>query len=104
MDYAFLLRDYAGRPKYRDAADAMNAAANEIDRLTEDLQKRDMCAYMGPMRDCPTHGEGTEIKALQSLCRQRRLLWETRDEDTQARLDLHSRIQAAIRVSNIPRR
>ncbi len=30
--------------------------ANEIERLNLELQKRDKCSYMGPMRNCPTHG------------------------------------------------
>lgn len=32
----------------------------EIDRLNIELQKRDQCSYMGPMRDCPTHGESKD--------------------------------------------
>ena len=35
----------------------MCAAANEIERLILELQKRDKCSFMGPMRDCPTHGD-----------------------------------------------
>ncbi len=51
-------------------SDLLEQAAKEIVRLNLELQKRDKCAYMGPMRDCPTHGEGSELKALRSLCRQ----------------------------------
>ena len=38
----------------------------EIDRLNLELQKRDKCAYMGPMRDCPTHGESAELVAAKA--------------------------------------
>ena len=30
---------------------------DEIARLNLELQKRDKCSFMGPMRDCPTHGD-----------------------------------------------
>ena len=36
---------------------ACHEAANEIERMNLELQKRDKCSYMGPMRDCPTHGD-----------------------------------------------
>ena len=42
----------------------MEQAANEIERLNAELKKRDKCAFIGPMRDCPTHGESAEIKRL----------------------------------------
>lgn len=29
----------------------------EVARLDDLLKRKDMCAYIGPMRDCPTHGE-----------------------------------------------
>ncbi len=32
----------------------------EIALLNLELQKRDKCSFMGPMRDCPTHGEGKD--------------------------------------------
>ena len=38
----------------------MCAAANEIERLILELQKRDKCSFMGPMKDCPTHGESKD--------------------------------------------
>ena len=31
----------------------------ENERLNVELQKRDKCAFIGPMRDCPTHGDKT---------------------------------------------
>ena len=34
----------------------MHEAADEIERLNKELQKRDKCSFIGPMRDCPTHG------------------------------------------------
>lgn len=37
MDYAFLLRDYAIRPQYKTAVNALNGAADEIDRLRAEL-------------------------------------------------------------------
>lgn len=36
---------------------ACHEAANEIERLNLELKKRDKCSFMGPMRDCPTHGD-----------------------------------------------
>ena len=42
----------------------LHEAADEIERLNTDLQKRDKCAFIGPLRDCPTHGESEEIKRL----------------------------------------
>ena len=38
----------------------------EIARLNLELQKRDKCSFMGPMRDCPTHGESEELKHLRA--------------------------------------
>ena len=40
-----------------DDGPILTEAANEIERLNLELQKRDKCSYMGPMRDCPTHGD-----------------------------------------------
>ena len=31
----------------------------ENERMNLELQKRDKCAFIGPMRDCPTHGDKT---------------------------------------------
>jgi len=43
---------------YLSGLDAANKKqAFEIERLNLELQKRDKCSYMGPMRDCPTHGD-----------------------------------------------
>ena len=42
----------------------LHEAADEIERLNTELQKREKCAFIGPMRDCPTHGESEEIKRL----------------------------------------
>ncbi len=36
----------------------------EIERLNLALQQRDKCSFIGPMRDCPTHGESSEIERL----------------------------------------
>jgi hypothetical protein len=30
----------------------------EIDRLNDEIKRRDNCSFIGPMRDCPTHGAG----------------------------------------------
>ena len=35
----------------------LNALRAENERLNLELQKRDKCAFIGPMRDCPTHGD-----------------------------------------------
>lgn len=45
---------------------ACHEAANEIERLNLELQKRDKCSFMGPMRDCLTHGESKELSALRN--------------------------------------
>ena len=45
---------------------ACHEAANEIERLNLELQQRDKCSFMGPMRDCPTHGESEELKHLRA--------------------------------------
>ena len=42
----------------------MDWAAGEIERLNMELQQRDKCSFMGPMRDCPTHGESANLTAL----------------------------------------
>ena len=36
----------------------------QVEQLNLELQKRDKCSFMGPMRDCPTHGESAELAAL----------------------------------------
>lgn len=41
---------------YIDAIESELAAANM------ELQKRDQCSFIGPMRDCPTHGESQRLK------------------------------------------
>ena len=41
-------------------------AADEIARLNQELQNRDKCSYIGPMRDCPTHGESADLAALRN--------------------------------------
>ena len=50
----------------RICADALEVQADEIERLNMELQKRNKCAYMGPMRDCPTHGESEKLKKLRT--------------------------------------
>jgi hypothetical protein len=45
----------------------LHDAADEIERLNTELQKRDKCSFIGPMRDCPTHGESEEIKRLREM-------------------------------------
>lgn len=48
------------------AANALEALEQQVASLNEELQKRDKCSYMGPMRDCPTHGIGPELAAAQA--------------------------------------
>lgn len=43
-----------------EAATEIERLEAEIARLSLELQKRDKCSYMGPMRDCPTHGESKD--------------------------------------------
>lgn len=42
----------------------------ECTRLNAALQERDKCAYMGPMRDCPTHGDRFTPERLEQAARQ----------------------------------
>ena len=49
---------------------ACHEAANEIERLNLELQQRDKCSFMGPMRDCPTHGESKDAARYRWLKRQ----------------------------------
>ena len=42
--------------KCNNFASKCRTAIAESDALNLELQKRDKCSYMGPMRDCPTHG------------------------------------------------
>jgi len=39
-----------GMPNSRSLLSALQQVANEV------AQERDKCSFMGPMRDCPTHG------------------------------------------------
>ncbi len=43
---------------------------DEIERLNLELQKRDKCSFIGPMRDCPTHGESKDAARYRWLRRQ----------------------------------
>ena len=38
--------------------------ADRAEELEKELSTREKCAYIGPMRDCPTHGESEELKRL----------------------------------------
>ena len=42
--------------KCNNFASKCRTAIAESDALNLELQKSDKCSYMGPMRDCPTHG------------------------------------------------
>lgn len=64
MDITTRLREV---PTMGHDAGCIEEAALEIEKLREELKKRDKCAFMGAMRDCPTHGESEEIKRLQKL-------------------------------------
>ncbi len=50
----------AWRISFQSSEQAARAAWEESVRLNLELQKRDKCSYMGPMRDCPTHGESKD--------------------------------------------
>ena len=45
------------RPDIENLERELNALKAENERLNLELQKRDKCAFIGPMRDCPTHGD-----------------------------------------------
>ncbi len=50
--------------KCNNFASKCRTAIAESDALNLELQKRDKCSYMGPMRDCPTHGESEQLAAM----------------------------------------
>ena len=54
----------------------------ELAAMTLELQKRDKCSYMGPMRDCPTHGESEKLAAMTA----------ERDEAEQDKLENYRRL------------
>jgi len=56
------------RLKIADAYEELvKTSSLEIEKLCDEIKKRDKCAFIGAMRDCPTHGESAEIKRLQKL-------------------------------------
>ena len=68
-----MLHDYASaaitwRPSkalLRAWEDVQNAT-DKARRLEDKLKNRDKCSFIGPMRDCPTHGESEELKLLRA--------------------------------------
>lgn len=54
----------AAHSELNDTKAALFETHQEYAKLQVELQKRDKCSFMGPMRDCPTHGESEEIKQL----------------------------------------
>ena len=60
------LRQLAQHMMQRDGVVLLRESLAEIERLNLELQKRDKCSFMGPMRDCPTHGESEELKKLRT--------------------------------------
>ena len=50
-----------------------NVVAVQLQTILEleaELKRRDKCSYMGPMRDCPTHGDSKDAARYQWLKRQ----------------------------------
>jgi hypothetical protein len=47
----------------KDALAAKEARVKDLEAL---LPAKDVCAYKGPMRDCPTHGETPRLKAVEA--------------------------------------
>ena len=48
----------------------VQAATDKARRLEDELKNRDKCSFMGPMRDCPTHGESRDAARYRWLKRQ----------------------------------
>ncbi len=48
------------------ALDERDEYLKQLDTMALELQKRDKCSYIGPMRDCPTHGESAKLAAAQA--------------------------------------
>ena len=55
--------------------------AGRAEELEEEIKIRDKCAFLGPMRDCPTHGETEFLKHLRQ-----------ENADLHAKLDRYTRI------------
>ena len=61
------LRQLAPHQKERAGMMMLVDARDEILKLQNELKSRDNCAFIGAMRDCPTHGESEQIKRLRKL-------------------------------------
>src|SRR3990167_10831059 len=55
-------------PSWRHRAEKLEREKAELQKEVEILEQvvkeREGCAYMGPSKDCPTHGESTELEQL----------------------------------------
>ena len=55
-------------PSWRHRAEKLEREKAELQKEVESLEQvvkeREGCAYMGPSKDCPTHGESTELEQL----------------------------------------
>ena len=47
---------------YKIACVDRESLGKERDKLLRQLANKDKCAYIGPMRDCPTHGESPKLQ------------------------------------------
>ena len=68
MIHDYALSSIAWKPSkalLRAWEDVQNAT-DKARRLEDELKNRDKCSFMGPMRDCPTHGESEELKHLRA--------------------------------------
>ena len=57
---------FAARDDYQVLWDALISSEMRVEELNFELQKRDKCAYIGPLRDCPTHGESERLQKAEA--------------------------------------
>jgi len=79
LDLAADVRDWAKLAEElgcEPTREAMSKSAKELTQVREELAKRDKCSYMGPMRDCPTHGESKDLNQARIELGQERLAHE----------------------------
>jgi len=65
-DYALSAITWKPSKALLRAWEDVQTATDKARRLEDELKNRDKCSFMGPLRDCPTHGESEELKHLRA--------------------------------------
>ena len=55
--------DYEPRSDDESGMNLCRELERELSATQTELAKRNKCSYIGPMRDCPTHGESATLAA-----------------------------------------